>query len=45
MACVMVVVGFKPKWSATIGVVVLSIFNILVNNLWTFHQRRPPPLG
>lgn len=35
VACVMVVVGFKAKWSATILVVILSIFNILVNNFWT----------
>lgn len=35
VACVMVVVGFKAKWSATILVVVLSIFNIFVNNFWT----------
>jgi ER-derived vesicles protein len=35
VACVMVVVGFKAKWSAVILVVLLSIFNILVNNFWT----------
>lgn len=34
-ACVMVVVGFKAKLSAVLLVVVLSIFNILVNNFWT----------
>lgn len=34
-ACVMVVVGFKAKYSATLLVVILSIFNILVNNFWT----------
>lgn len=34
-ACVMVVVGFKAKWSATILVVLLSVFNLLVNNFWT----------
>lgn len=42
VACVMVVVGFKAKWSATILVVVLSIFNIFVNNFWTVsisHKR------
>ncbi|KMP04169.1 surfeit locus protein 4 [Coccidioides immitis RMSCC 2394] len=41
VACVMVVVGFKAKWSATILVVVLSIFNILVNNFWTLHSKHP----
>lgn len=35
VACVMVVVGFKAKWSAIILVMILSIFNILVNNFWT----------
>jgi ER-derived vesicles protein len=35
VACVMVVVGFKAKASAVMLVVVLSIFNILVNNFWT----------
>lgn len=35
VACVMVVVGFKAKWSAIILVVLLSVFNVLVNNFWT----------
>ncbi len=35
MACVMVVVGFKAKFSATLLVVILSVFNVLVNNFWT----------
>jgi uncharacterized membrane protein YphA (DoxX/SURF4 family) len=39
VACVMVVVGFKAKWSAVILVVLLSIFNILVNNFWTVCER------
>lgn len=34
-ACVMVVVGFKAKFSATLLVVILSIFNLFVNNFWT----------
>ena len=39
VACVMVVVGFKAKLSAIILVLLLSVFNILVNNFWTvsFH--------
>ncbi|KAK7737442.1 ER-derived vesicles protein erv29 [Cytospora paraplurivora] len=41
VACVMVVVGFKAKWSATLLVVILSIFNILVNNFWTLHEHHP----
>jgi ER-derived vesicles protein len=34
-ACVMVVVGFKAKWSAVMLVIILSIFNLVVNNFWT----------
>ena len=36
----MVVVGFKAKFSATLLVLILSIFNVLVNNFWTVG----PPL-
>ena len=42
VACVMVVVGFKAKFSAILLVVLLSIFNLLVNNFWTvsrIHQE------
>lgn len=35
VACVMVVVGFKAKFSATLLVVILSVFNLFVNNFWT----------
>lgn len=35
VACIMVVVGFKAKFSATMLVVILSVFNLLVNNFWT----------
>lgn len=38
IACVMVVVGFKAKFSATMLVVILSIFNLLVNNFWTVSR-------
>ncbi|BDD59669.1 hypothetical protein MPDQ_001753 [Monascus purpureus] len=41
VACVMVVVGFKAKWSAILLVVLLSIFNVLVNNFWTLHPHHP----
>jgi uncharacterized membrane protein YphA (DoxX/SURF4 family) len=34
-ACIMVAIGFKAKWSAAFLVVVLSIFNVFVNNFWT----------
>merc|ERR1712070_328763 len=36
-----VAVGFKAKWSAIILVMILSIFNILVNNFWTLHPHHP----
>lgn len=35
VACVMVVVGFKAKFSAILLVVILSIFNLSVNNFWS----------
>jgi len=35
VACVMVVVGFKAKFSAILLVVILSVFNLVVNNFWT----------
>lgn len=38
IACVMVVVGFKAKWSAIILVMILSVFNVLVNNFWTVSR-------
>jgi uncharacterized membrane protein YphA (DoxX/SURF4 family) len=41
VACIMVVVGFKAKWSAVMLVVILSIFNLLVNNFWTLHPHHP----
>ncbi|KAF1814356.1 SURF4-domain-containing protein [Eremomyces bilateralis CBS 781.70] len=40
-ACIMVVVGFKAKFSAIMLVVILSIFNLLVNNFWTLHPHHP----
>ncbi|KAI2776804.1 SURF4-domain-containing protein [Daldinia loculata] len=41
IACVMVVVGFKAKFSATLLVLILSVFNVLVNNFWTLHEHHP----
>ena len=41
VACVMVVVGFKAKFSAILLVVILSIFNLVVNNFWTLHDHHP----
>lgn len=42
VACVMVVVGFKAKMSAVILVILLSVFNVLVNNFWTVFSLLPP---
>ena len=41
VACVMVVVGFKAKFSAVMLVLILSIFNLYVNNWWTLHPHHP----
>lgn len=41
VACVMVVVGFKAKFSATMLVLILSIFNLVVNNFWTVSFHPP----
>ncbi|CAG8625880.1 6908_t:CDS:2 [Ambispora leptoticha] len=41
VACVMVVVGFKAKWSATFLVLFLSISNVLLNNWWSVHHAHP----
>ncbi|KAJ4271894.1 ER-derived vesicles protein erv29 [Fusarium torreyae] len=41
VSCIMVVVGFKAKYSATLLVVILSVFNLLVNNFWTLHEHHP----
>lgn len=45
VACVMVVVGFKAKWSATLLVVILSIFNIIINNFWTVSSLENREIG
>jgi len=41
VACIMVIVGFKAKFSAILLVLILSIFNLLVNNFWTLHPHHP----
>jgi uncharacterized membrane protein YphA (DoxX/SURF4 family) len=38
VACIMVAVGFKAKFSAIVLVMILSVFNILVNNFWTVSK-------
>ena len=45
VACVMVVVGFKAKWSAILLVVILSVFNLVVNNFWTVRYPEKQIVG
>jgi len=40
-ACGMVVAGFKAKWSAAFLVILLSVFNVFVNNWWSVHSKHP----
>ncbi|KAI7900372.1 SURF4 family-domain-containing protein [Cokeromyces recurvatus] len=37
-ACVMVAVGFRAKWSASLLVTFLCIMNVFVNNWWAIYQ-------
>lgn len=41
VGCVMVVLGFKAKWSAWILITFLSISNVLLNNWWSLHHTHP----
>ncbi|KAI0030360.1 SURF4-domain-containing protein [Vararia minispora EC-137] len=41
IACAMVVVGFKAKWSASFLVIILSVFNVVVNNWWSISSAHP----
>ncbi|KAK4691843.1 ER-derived vesicles protein, partial [Phenoliferia sp. Uapishka_3] len=41
VACIMVAIGFKAKLSALFLVVVLSIFNLSINNFWAVHAAHP----
>lgn len=38
IACIMVAVGFKARWSAMFLVLFLSIFNVLINNFWSVNH-------
>lgn len=40
-ACIMVAIGFKAKWSAAFLVLLLSVFNVFVNNWWAVHSAHP----
>lgn len=39
VACVMVAIGFKAKWSALFMVMFLSIINIFINNWWSLSEH------
>ena len=41
IACIMVAVGFKAKYSAMFLVALLSVFNVLINNWWSVHSAHP----
>lgn len=41
VGCLMVVIGFKAKWSAWMLVAFLSISNVLLNNWWSLHHSHP----
>ncbi|KAJ3248339.1 hypothetical protein HDU78_000965 [Chytriomyces hyalinus] len=41
VGCVMVVVGFKAKWSAWVLLTFLCVSNVLLNNWWTLHHEDP----
>jgi uncharacterized membrane protein YphA (DoxX/SURF4 family) len=38
---IMVVLGFKAKYSALLLVVLLSVGNVVLNNWWTLHHNHP----
>lgn len=41
VGCVMIVVGFKAKWTAWFLVTFLSISNVMLNNWWSLHHLHP----
>ncbi|KAK9712594.1 ER-derived vesicles protein erv29 [Basidiobolus ranarum] len=41
IACIMVIIGFKAKWSAMFMVLFLSISNVVFNNWWSIHHNHP----
>ncbi|KAG8897026.1 hypothetical protein FRC00_004917 [Tulasnella sp. 408] len=41
VACGMIAVGFKAKWSAAFLVILLSVFNVVINNWWSVHSHHP----
>jgi len=41
LACVMVAVGFKAKYSAIFLVALLSVSNVVMNNFWSVNTAHP----
>lgn len=41
IGCVMVVIGFKAKYTAWILITLLSVSNVFLNNWWTLHHAHP----
>jgi len=41
IACTMIAIGFKAKWSAMFLVLFLSVFNVIFNNWWSVHSSHP----
>lgn len=41
IGCVLVVIGFKAKYTAWILITLLSISNVLLNNWWSLHHAHP----
>ncbi|KAI8446676.1 SURF4 family-domain-containing protein, partial [Phakopsora pachyrhizi] len=41
LASLMVVIGFKAKWSTMFLILVLLVLNIIVNNWWSVHSAHP----
>jgi uncharacterized membrane protein YphA (DoxX/SURF4 family) len=41
LACVMVAVGFKAKYSAVFLVALFSVSNVVMNNFWSVHTAHP----
>lgn len=37
----MIAVGFKAKWASAFLVLLLSVFNVFINNWWSVHSKHP----
>ena len=41
VGCVMVVIGFKAKYTAWILIAMLCVSNVVLNNWWSLHHAHP----